>query len=502
MKTVRTLILLNALLFLGMALEMTIAPSAFVGDPYRLLSPRETGAWRLAGVILGGFGIVLLPLRDFTLLKESRGFALGLGIANALISIASLLPALLGNYSVMLIPGLGLGSLAVSAGLIFTVLRSGASGKIAEPFPISEEVRQIGEAAAQEERNRLARDLHDSIKQQIFSINVSTAAAQARWEDDPEGARIALADVRRSAREAMVEMQALLHQLQPRSLTAAGLVEALREQCEALGYRTGAEVRLELGESLPEDRLPPGALETFFRIAQEALANVARHARAHKVRVWISRDEESALLRVDDDGQGFDPATATPGMGLRNLRERAESLQGVLEVRSAPGSGTSVSVRVHLEPPPLPPPPFQRLLEELQGGLVFVFSAAAGFWIRRPVLKVNQDYMGLSFALLCLLLIPFAALGTQHRAESALAALPKLRGGPLIEELSEREKDVLRQLAHGRTNREIAQELGVSEETVKTHVGNILSKLQLSHRTQAVIYALKRGLVSLDDLEI
>jgi two-component system, NarL family, response regulator LiaR len=78
----------------------------------------------------------------------------------------------------------------------------------------------------------------------------------------------------------------------------------------------------------------------------------------------------------------------------------------------------------------------------------------------------------------------------------------RLRGGPLVEELSEREKEVLRQLAHGRTNQEIAQELHVSAETVKTHVGNILSKLQLSHRTQAVVYALKQGLVSLDDVEI
>lgn len=77
-----------------------------------------------------------------------------------------------------------------------------------------------------------------------------------------------------------------------------------------------------------------------------------------------------------------------------------------------------------------------------------------------------------------------------------------VRGGPLVEELSEREKEVLGQLAHGRTNREIAQALHVSEETVKTHVGNILSKLQLSHRTQAVIYALKRGLVSIDDIDL
>ena len=76
------------------------------------------------------------------------------------------------------------------------------------------------------------------------------------------------------------------------------------------------------------------------------------------------------------------------------------------------------------------------------------------------------------------------------------------QGGPLVEELSEREKDVLRQLAHGRTNREIGQALHVSEETVKTHVGNILSKLQLSHRTQAVIYAIKQGLVSIDDIDL
>jgi two-component system, NarL family, response regulator LiaR len=77
-----------------------------------------------------------------------------------------------------------------------------------------------------------------------------------------------------------------------------------------------------------------------------------------------------------------------------------------------------------------------------------------------------------------------------------------MRGGPLAEDLSEREKEVLAQLAHGRTNREISQALHVGEETVKTHVGNILSKLQLNHRTQAVIYALKQGLVSLDDVEI
>src|SRR5436305_7513893 len=175
-------------------------------------------------------------------------------------------------------------------------------------------LRQIGEAAAQEERNRLARDLHDSIKQQLFSINVGTATAQERWERDPEGARKALADVRRSAREAMVEMQAMLHQLRPEPLGTAGLVEALREQCEALGYRTGAEVTLELGEPLPDDRMPPGAPEALFRMAQEMMANVARHARAPHVRLWLGRQDEEVLLRIVDHGQGFDPAAVVSGM--------------------------------------------------------------------------------------------------------------------------------------------------------------------------------------------
>lgn len=215
-------------------------------------------------------------------------------------------------------------------------------------------LRQVSEAAAQEERNRLARDLHDSIKQQLFSINVGMATAQERWERDPEGARKALADVRRSAREALVEMQAMLHQLRPEALGTAGLIEAMREQCEALGYRTGAEVTLELGEPIPDENLPVGAQEALFRIAQEMLANVARHARAQKVRLWLGRRGEEVVIRIEDDGQGFDPAATVYGMGLRNLKERAASLRGTLEVASAPRAGAELTVRIPLVAPPPP----------------------------------------------------------------------------------------------------------------------------------------------------
>jgi signal transduction histidine kinase len=251
-----------------------------------------------------------------------------------------------------------LGPLALAAALAWLARRPSRPAETAAEIAalkIPAEVRQallqqIGEAAAQEERNRLARDLHDSIKQQLFSINVGAAAAQERWESDPEGARKALADVRRSAREAMVEMQAMLHQLRPEALGTAGLIEALREQCEALGYRTGAEVTLEIGEPLPDDRMPPGAQDTLFRIGQEMLANVARHARARHVQLWLGRQGEEVVLRVVDDGQGFEPAAEASGMGLRNLRERATSLRGKLEVASTPGAGTTVQVWVPLLP--------------------------------------------------------------------------------------------------------------------------------------------------------
>lgn len=202
--------------------------------------------------------------------------------------------------------------------------------------------RQAGEAAAQEERNRLARDLHDSIKQQIFSIQVSAAAVQARWENDSDGAKTALADVRQRAQEALVEMNALLQQLSPAPLEKVGLVQALRDQCEALGYRTGAEVVPEIGDMPDDDRLPVGAQETIFRIAQEALSNVARHARADKVHLHLRQDgdREVLLLEIDDDGQGFDVKQATDGMGLTNIRQRVGILDGALNIESAPGLGT------------------------------------------------------------------------------------------------------------------------------------------------------------------
>lgn len=239
------------------------------------------------------------------------------------------------------------------ASLLAQVEAMAARERVLEPMRAAWQ-KEIGEAAVQEERNRLARDLHDSIKQQLFSINISAAAVQARWEHDAAGARAALADVRRSTHEAMVEMQAMLQQLCPAPLATVGLVEALREQVEALGYRTGAEVTSALGP-LPDDgRLLPGTQEALFRIAQEALANVARHARARQVAVRLGTEGDDLLLEVRDDGQGFDPTQAASGMGMSNMQERALALGGSLEVASQRGTGTTIRIRVPLAEPAAP----------------------------------------------------------------------------------------------------------------------------------------------------
>ena len=210
-------------------------------------------------------------------------------------------------------------------------------------------LQQASEAAALEERNRIARDLHDSIKQQIFSISISAAAAKAHWSGNTatqegvnEGAREAVEDIQRSAKEAQVEMQALLQQLRSAPLENTSLVAALRTQAEALGYRIGAKMGVDIGELPTNDRLLPGTQEAIFRMVQEAFANIARHARA--TTVWLSLSEKDNMLHIEvrDNGQGFDNA-AKMGMGLANLRARATDLKGTMDITSAVGQGTTIS---------------------------------------------------------------------------------------------------------------------------------------------------------------
>ena len=214
-----------------------------------------------------------------------------------------------------------------------------------------DDLQRIREAAAQEERNRLARDLHDAVKQQIFAIQTSAAAAEARLPADRAGAQLALGQVRQSAREAMTEMEALLEQLRAVPIGAAGLVEAIRKHGEALAFRTGAVVDVQVGRLPGDDELPPAAGQGIFRIVQEALANVGRHARAHRVDVSIGATGGRLEIAVSDDGRGFDGAAQGGGMGVQNMRARAAELGGSVDLRATSGAGTVMRLTVPLITP-------------------------------------------------------------------------------------------------------------------------------------------------------
>lgn len=212
------------------------------------------------------------------------------------------------------------------------------------------------DAAAHAERTRLARDLHDSVKQQLYSVHAHLAAADARWDADMPGARLALGHARTGTRDAMREMAALLDRLQTSPVEAVGLVEALRRQCDALGFQTGATVSAEFGSLPTPDQMDAVTTNALFRIGQEALANIARHARPSHVIVFAGLTTEPDasprfVLRIEDDGQGFDPGGVdeAAGMGLRNLRTRADDIGARLVLDSAPGRSTSVEVEVRVK---------------------------------------------------------------------------------------------------------------------------------------------------------
>jgi signal transduction histidine kinase len=199
------------------------------------------------------------------------------------------------------------------------------------------------------ERERLAREVHDTLAQGYTSIVVLAQTATAQLATDPGGAAERLGLIEEVARENLAEARAMVAAFAPVALESAGLVQALERLAERFARETGVATRLDtaaLGQGLP---LPRAQEVVLLRGAQEALTNVRRHAAASAVVLRVSRvgDGDAAQLsvHVEDDGIGFDPA-GTAGVGLAGLRDRAEQVGGAVDVASAPGQGTRVTVRV------------------------------------------------------------------------------------------------------------------------------------------------------------
>ncbi|MBN9391481.1 MAG: PAS domain S-box protein [Chloroflexi bacterium] len=205
---------------------------------------------------------------------------------------------------------------------------------------------QAQTVAALEERQRLARELHDSVSQALFGILVGTNSARILAERDPSRLPQSLDYIGNLAQSGMAEMRALLFELRPESLENEGLVAALSKQAAAIKARYALDIQVTTGA---EPLVPLNVKEAFYRIAQEAMQNTVKHAQASAISLTLAVENGKLKLTVRDNGHGFDPQGSFPGhLGLKSMQERAGRLGAAYSIASQPGEGTTVRVEYPL----------------------------------------------------------------------------------------------------------------------------------------------------------
>lgn len=202
--------------------------------------------------------------------------------------------------------------------------------------------------AVMEERQRLARELHDSVTQSLYSVTLyAEATRMALAAENFETASENLNELRHMAREAMLDMRLLIFELHPPILEKEGLVAAIQTRLESVEARSGVKANFTVEG---ERRLPRHIEADLYRIAQEALNNIVKHAKAECIRINLHFDDHLFRMEVRDDGTGFDPISAeqSGGMGLRGIEERVRHMNGKLFVESSPGKGTTIIVELRV----------------------------------------------------------------------------------------------------------------------------------------------------------
>jgi signal transduction histidine kinase len=202
--------------------------------------------------------------------------------------------------------------------------------------------REEKEQAAAEERQALARDLHDAVTQSVYSATLIAEALPAVYERDPGEGLHQLERLRRLVRAALAEMRTLLFELRPQALETAPLDALLERLGDALAGQADIEVDVQADEDLG---LPADVKVALYRVTQESFSNIAKHARATAVTARVTAETDGLVtLRVTDDGRGFDPSAVRSGqMGLHIMAERLERIGGSLTVESRPGAGTTIT---------------------------------------------------------------------------------------------------------------------------------------------------------------
>ena len=211
---------------------------------------------------------------------------------------------------------------------------------------LQEFLKRSQEIAVSEERNRLARDLHDSAKQEALAASFHLGTALTLFERDPKSAKSHLVEADNLVDSVRVELTDLIHELRPPSINGDRFDETLNEYIIEWAHQTGIEATLSVDGFID---LPLEIKQAIYRIMQEGLANVARHSSAEVVDLTMRFGDNSVDFCLRDDGVGFDIQEPHDGMGLDSMRERIESLQGHFSIQSEPGHGTEICITIPIE---------------------------------------------------------------------------------------------------------------------------------------------------------
>jgi NarL family two-component system sensor histidine kinase LiaS len=206
---------------------------------------------------------------------------------------------------------------------------------------LKEMQQKLQELAVVDERNRLARDLHDSVKQQVFAISMQLSAARVFLSEDDK-AYGSVVQAEKLAQQAGAELTTLIQQLRPPGLERKSLSEAIKVHVTDWKHQNSIETELHIGEV----SVSPDGEQALFRVLQEALANVARHSQANKVWIMLKSENDHVALTIEDNGIGYDTMQIVKGIGLDSMKERLAAVHGTLEVSRRESQGTCVTARI------------------------------------------------------------------------------------------------------------------------------------------------------------
>lgn len=198
-----------------------------------------------------------------------------------------------------------------------------------------------------EERNHLARELHDAVKQQLFGLNLALGSLPPLLENRPEIAKKRIDQLIEQTQQIQIELDSIIKQLRPIELSELGLVETIQALAKRWQSQTGIDISIDVNHHRP---LPLEIEQTLIRLVQESLQNCAKHANANRAAITLEYDQSEVTLTVSDNGDGFDPALQhSTGYGLENMRKRTEEINGTFTIESRPNKGTTTRAKIPIQ---------------------------------------------------------------------------------------------------------------------------------------------------------